>query len=360
MGGDDGGLAGGVADDLHLQHHLQVPGLPFGRDFFEDGVQLGRIGEHSPGGGIADAAEEDVVVAGGAIVFGGGAPLGGAGGVDDGVLAIGAAAELEAPALAHLDGPAIRHGADEQSARLAEVGEGQAVGPADAHTLAVAGEHGGDFGGHDHVAEADVLVADGDEIAAVELVRGDVDGALLRCGLRTEPFVGQPVGTGGGVVDDGVADADDERILGGEDGRPELIERRCGADASAPVGRRGWRGRGWRHGGRIAELGDVGAGGQVDDHGCAARLRRGVVLDEAFADFAGADADDGVVAPVRGGRAAEDIHCEGALFERADVVDEGAESDAFQEPTGAFAALEGGAGTDPLEFRHHLIGGGAS
>ena len=115
MGGDDGGLAGGVADDLHLQHHLQVPGLPFGRDFFEDGVQLGRIGEHSPGGfgaelldaggdveeaaggGIADAAEEDVVVAGGAIVFGGGAPLGGAGGIDDGMFTIGAAAELEAP-----------------------------------------------------------------------------------------------------------------------------------------------------------------------------------------------------------------------------------------------------------------------
>lgn len=183
-----------------------------------------------------------------------------------------------------------------------------------------------------------MAVADGDDIGGIELLGGDVDGALRGRCLRPETFVGQLVGAGGDGVDDGVADADEERIVCGEDRGPELFEG-CG--------------RGWRHGGRRTELGEVEACGQIDDRRRVARLRRGV----AFADFPGADADDGVVTHVGRGGAAEDVDGEGAFFERTRVTVEGVPADVLQELARPLAALERGAGADSLDCRHHLLGG---
>ncbi len=95
--------------------------------------------------------------------------------------------------------------------------------------------------------------------------------------------------------------------------------------------------------------GDVGADGELEDQ-LAGMGSVVVILREAFADFAGCDADDGVGIGVVAGGAAKDLDPDAAFFELSGVAQEGLLDDIGEEGGVALAVGEKRVGDEALEL----------
>ena len=106
-------------------------------------------------------------------------------------------------------------------------------------------------------------------------------------------------------------------------------------------------------GGDETKLGDVGAGREVD-----AKFRVGsgvaVVLEEALADIARRDANDGVIGGVIGGGPAEQCDSDAAFAKVGRVTVEREFDDVLQEGLAAVATFESGSVDDLIEMRSQL------
>jgi len=86
------------------------------------------------------------------------------------VVQLGRPFELKSPALLQFHGPAIGDRSHQQSRSLAKIGEFYSACHPYAHGFGFPRQHGGNVGGDHHIAKADKLVENGDDVRAVQFV----------------------------------------------------------------------------------------------------------------------------------------------------------------------------------------------